>query len=108
MNLAEKEFVSLLATSPQSPAPALINIGSGDEVTIRELALLVKEAVGFEGSLVFDSSKPDGTPRKLCDVSKLHALGWKHRTRLEEGIQSSYEWYRNNLETYEKNVRALV
>ena len=94
MNLAEKEFDSLLAPSPQSPAPALINIGSGEEVTIRELALLVKEAVGFEGSLVFDSSKPDGTPRKLCDVSKLHALGWKHRTRLAEGIRNVYQWFK--------------
>jgi GDP-L-fucose synthase len=94
MNLAEKEFDSLLAPSPESPAPALINIGSGEEITIRELALLVKEAVGFDGSLVFDSSKPDGTPRKLCDVSKLHALGWKHRTRLEEGIRNVYQWFK--------------
>jgi len=93
MNLAEKEFDSLLAPSPQSPAPALINIGSGEEVTIRELALLVKDAVGFEGSLVFDAAKPDGTPRKLCDVSKLHDLGWRHRTGLREGIQATFTWY---------------
>jgi GDP-L-fucose synthase len=91
MNLPEDTHSSLLTFHS---SPALINIGSGEEVTIRELALLVKEAVGFEGSLVFDSSKPDGTPRKLCDVSKLHALGWKHRTRLEEGIRNVYQWFK--------------
>jgi len=91
MNLPEDTF-SLLLTLHSSPA--LINIGSGEEVTIRELAILVKEAVGFEGELVFDSSKPDGTPRKLCDVSKLHALGWKHRTRLAEGIRNVYQWFK--------------
>lgn len=96
MNLAEKEFGSLLAHSPQSPAPALINIGSGEEVTIKDLALLVKEVVGFEGELVFDTSKPDGTPRKLCDVSKLHGLGWRHRKNLKEGIAAVYQWFREN------------
>jgi GDP-L-fucose synthase len=96
MNLSEKEFDSLLAPGPPAPAPALINIGSGEEVTIKELALLVKEVVGFEGELVFDTSKPDGTPRKLCDVSKLHEFGWHHRTRLEDGIRASYAWYLQN------------
>ncbi|MRR06369.1 MAG: GDP-L-fucose synthase [Deltaproteobacteria bacterium] len=105
MNLPEDTFSSLLT---RHSSPALINIGSGEEVTIRELALLVKEVVGFEGELIFDSSKPDGTPRKLCDVSKLHALGWRHRTRLEEGIRSTYEWYRENLEMSDKNEKALV
>ncbi|MHC1697478.1 MAG: GDP-L-fucose synthase family protein [Geobacteraceae bacterium] len=96
MTLAEREFDSLLTSSPHSPAPALINIGSGEEVTIRELALLVKEVTGFQGGLVFDSTKPDGTPRKLCDVSKLHGLGWRHKTRLEEGVRSTYTWYLRN------------
>jgi len=91
MNLPEDTFSSLLTLHS---SPALINIGSGEEVTIRELALLVKEAVGFEGELIFDSTKPDGTPRKLCDVSKLHALGWKHGTRLEEGIRNVYQWFK--------------
>jgi GDP-L-fucose synthase len=93
MNLPEDRYSSLLTLHS---SPALINIGSGEEVTIRELALLVKEAVGFEGSLVFDTAKPDGTPRKLCDVSKLHGLGWKHRTSLREGIQATFTWYLSN------------
>lgn len=93
MNLPDEVYSSLLTIHS---SPALINIGSGEEVTIRELALLVKEVVGFEGELVFDTSKPDGTPRKLCDVSKLHELGWHHRTRLEDGIRASYAWYLQN------------
>jgi GDP-L-fucose synthase len=93
MNLPENTYQALLA---DSSSPALINIGSGDEVTIRELALLVKEAVAFEGSLVFDTSKPDGTPRKLCDVSKLQALGWHHQKRLKEGIGHVYRWFKEN------------
>ncbi|RQW83384.1 MAG: GDP-L-fucose synthase [Geobacter sp.] len=108
MTLAEKKFDALLATSPHSPAPALINIGSGEEVTIRELALLVKEVVGYEGELLFDTTKPDGTPRKLCDVSKLHALGWKHRTGLKDGIRSAYEWYRQNLKAAAKIEKVLA
>ncbi|MCC9137349.1 GDP-L-fucose synthase family protein [Pontibacter silvestris] len=68
----------------------LINIGTGEDVTIKELALLVKEVVGFDGELVFDTSKPDGTPRKLMDVSKLHALGYKHTTELKEGVSLAY------------------
>ena len=96
MNLSEQEFVTLLAPSPPSPAPALINIGSGEELTIRQLALLVKEVVGFEGELLFDPSKPDGTPRKLCDISKLHGLGWRHKKSLSEGIREVYGWYLEN------------
>ncbi len=67
-----------------------INIGTGEDLSIKELAVLVSKAVGFEGQLVFDTSKPDGTPRKLMDVTKLHKLGWKHHTTLEEGIKSAY------------------
>ncbi len=66
--------------------PNLINIGTGEDLSIKELALLIKEVIGFEGELVFDSSKPDGTPRKLMDVSKLHCLGWKHQIELKQGI----------------------
>ncbi len=69
----------------------LINIGTGEDVTIKELALLIKKITGFEGELEFDSSKPDGTPRKLMDVSKLHSFGWKHRVELEEGIKLAYK-----------------
>lgn len=69
----------------------LINIGTGEDLTIKDLALLVKKVTGFEGELTFDSTKPDGTPRKLMDVSKLHQLGWKHRVELEEGIRLAYQ-----------------
>lgn len=70
--------------------PHLINIGTGEDLTIKDLALLVKKVTGFEGALTFDSTKPDGTPRKLMDVSKLHNLGWKHQVELEDGIQLAY------------------
>ncbi|SEO46399.1 GDP-L-fucose synthase [Mucilaginibacter sp. OK283] len=68
----------------------LVNVGTGEDLTIAELAGLVKKIIGFEGELKFDTSKPDGTPRKLMDVNKLHSLGWKHHTSLEEGILSAY------------------
>jgi len=71
--------------------PHLINIGTGEDLTIKDLALLVKKVTGFEGDLTFDSTKPDGTPRKLMDVSKLHNLGWKHQIELEEGINLAYQ-----------------
>ena len=70
--------------------PNLINIGTGEDLSIKELALLIKEIVGFEGDLKFDTSKPDGTPRKLMDVSKLHSKGWKHKVPLQEGIKLAY------------------
>jgi GDP-L-fucose synthase len=70
--------------------PNLINIGTGVDLTIKDLALLIKKVVGYEGELNFDSTKPDGTPRKLMDVSKLHGLGWKHQIDLEEGIKLAY------------------
>ncbi len=73
--------------------PTLINIGTGEDLTIKELALAVKETIGFEGELVFDTTKPDGTPRKLMDVSKLHNLGWKHQIELREGLKLAYQDY---------------
>ncbi len=69
----------------------LINIGTGEDLTIKDLALMIKEIIGFEGDLVFDSSKPDGTPRKLMDVSKLHSKGWKHKVNLKDGIKMAYQ-----------------
>jgi GDP-L-fucose synthase len=69
----------------------LVNIGTGEDVTIRELAETVMDVVGFRGRIVFDASKPDGTPRKLLDVGRLHALGWKHRVALREGIALAYQ-----------------
>ena len=71
--------------------PNLINIGTGEDLTIKDLALLIKKVIGYEGNLVFDSTKPDGTPRKLMDVSKLHAQGWKHEIELEEGLKLAYQ-----------------
>lgn len=74
----------------------LINIGTGEDLTIKDLALLIKKVVGFEGALTFDSSKPDGTPRKLMDVTKLHNLGWKHQVQLEQGIALAYQDFLKN------------
>lgn len=71
----------------------IINVGVGEDVSIRELAEIVQEAVGYEGGIVHDTSKPDGAPRKLLDVSRLHALGWQAETSLEEGIERTYEWF---------------
>lgn len=71
--------------------PHLINVGTGEDLTIKDLALMIKDIIGFEGELVFDSSKPDGTPRKLMDVSKLHSKGWKHKVDLKEGIALAYQ-----------------
>lgn len=73
-----------------------VNIGTGEEVSIRELAETIKEAVGFEGKLVFNTDMPDGTPRKLTTVDKLHGLGWKHKVSLNEGIRLSYNWFLEN------------
>jgi GDP-L-fucose synthase len=78
-------------------SPEVINIGYGEDVTIRELAELICEVVGFEGEMAFDTSKPDGTPRKLLDVSRLKSLGWRPRIPLREGIAQTYEWYRHGL-----------
>jgi GDP-L-fucose synthase len=71
----------------------IINLGVGDDISIKELAELVKSQVEFLGDLVFDSSKPDGTPRKLMDVSLLNSFGWKAKTSLEQGIAQTYQWY---------------
>ncbi|HEC69337.1 MAG TPA: GDP-L-fucose synthase [Candidatus Omnitrophica bacterium] len=71
-----------------------INIGSGKDISIKELAKLVKEAVGFKGEIIWDKSKPDGTPRKLLDVSKMKTLGWFPKVRLEEGLRKTIQWYR--------------
>lgn len=93
MNLDEEHFRTLLIED----APPLINIGTGEDVTIRELAEIVARVLGFQGSLVFDTSKPDGTLRKLMDVTRLHALGWKHVTSLEQGIERTWNAVRAQL-----------
>ena len=74
-----------------------INVGTGKELTIRELSELVVKAVGFEGTVEFDASKPDGTMRKLIDVSKLHSLGWHHKVEIDEGVRKLFEWYQDSL-----------
>jgi GDP-L-fucose synthase len=79
-----------------------INIGTGVEISIREVAERIRQTVGFEGKLRFDASKPDGTPRKLTDVSKLHALGWHHRIEINEGIDRLYNWYLNSIKGNER------
>ena len=74
-----------------------INVGTGKELTIRELSQLVVKAVGFEGEVAFDASKPDGTMRKLIDVSKLHSLGWTHKVEIEDGVAKLFQWYKESL-----------
>jgi GDP-L-fucose synthase len=78
----------------------LINVGTGQDLTISELAFLAKITTGFNGNLVFDTTKPDGTPRKLLDVSKLHSMGWNHTTSLKEGLKIAYADYLNNRSLY--------
>jgi GDP-L-fucose synthase len=73
-----------------------LNIGTGEDISIKDLAILVKKIVGFEGELFFNTSKPDGTPRKLMNVEKLHALGWQHSIELEDGIRSAYQDFKDN------------
>lgn len=79
--------------------PEIVNIGTGEDVTIRELAERIARTVGYDGKLVFDISKPDGTPRKLLDLARLHALGWRHSISLDQGIRSTYEWFLKNIES---------
>lgn len=93
MRAANEPYDGLL-TYPD--APALINVGSGQEISIAGLARLVQQVVGYQGEIVFDTAKPDGTPRKLADSSRLHALGWKHRIELEDGVRDAYRWFVEN------------
>jgi GDP-L-fucose synthase len=88
---------ALLSTFLAGDHPPLINIGTGEDVTIRELAEIVCRELGYDGRLVFDTTKPDGTPRKLLDVSRIHALGWKATTTLPEGIRKTYAAVRDKL-----------
>lgn len=73
-----------------------INVGTGEDCSISELAQVIKTIVGYEGNIVYDTTKPDGTPRKLLDVSRLHSMGWKHKTYLNQGIETVYKWYLQN------------
>ena len=80
----------------------IVNVGTGEDVTIAELARIVKDVTGFVGDIVFDTSKPDGTPRKLLDVTRIHELGWKHKIGLKDGLDKAYHWFEAN----QQNFRA--
>lgn len=82
----------------------LYNIGTGKDLTIKGLAAAVQKIVGHTGDILWDDTKPDGTPRKLMDVSKMHSIGWKHQTELEEGIQKTYSWFLENIENFKQKV----
>ena len=77
-------------------SPEIVNVGTGEDLTIRELAENIKEVVGYQGEIVLDSTKPDGSPRKLLDVSRLHSLGWHHSISFADGIRSTYKWFLDN------------
>jgi len=79
-----------------------VNVGTGIEITIKDLTELVAKTVGFEGEILWDSSKPDGTPRKVTNMSKLHSLGWEHKTSLEDGLKETYKWFVENKESIRK------
>jgi GDP-L-fucose synthase len=87
---------ALLLLMERYEEPETINVGSGDEVTIRELAEVTRDVVGYEGAIEFDPSRPDGTPRKALDSSRIHALGWHARHSLREGLRTTYEWVLSN------------
>ncbi|WP_312067467.1 GDP-L-fucose synthase [Empedobacter sp.] len=80
----------------------LYNVGTGSDLTIKELAETIQKIVGHEGLIEWDASKPDGTPRKLMDISKMHALGWKHKIGLSEGIQQTYQWFLENQDNFKE------
>ncbi len=94
MNLNDARFSALLTDD----TPPLVNIGTGEDVTIRELAEAITCVLNFDGSLVFDNTKPDGTPQKLLDVSRLHSLGWHHSTALEDGLRRTWQAVCNQLD----------
>ena len=91
MQLPDDKFDRLTGTDPASPQAPLVNIGGGIDYTIRELAERVRETVGFRGAIQWDSSKPDGTPRKLLDVERIKGLGWMARISLETGLAAAYK-----------------
>jgi len=80
----------------------LYNVGTGEDLTIKELAETIQKITGHEGEIIWDSSKPDGTPRKLMDITKMHELGWKHELDLEEGVKRTYEWFLDNIDSVKK------
>lgn len=100
MNLPPKKFASLLGSDEAKTGyfePPLVNVGVGEDITIRDLAVIISEIVGFKGELVFDTSKPDGTPRKLMDTTRLNNMGWRALTPLAEGLAIAYAEFVNTL-----------
>ena len=96
MMLTDDDFVDICAANPPNSGDgpvSFINIGTGEDLTIGQLADMVSQVVGFDGPVIWDESKPDGTPQKLLDVSRLKRTGWKPAIDLENGIKSVYEWY---------------
>lgn len=93
MELPEKQLAGELLSYPKSN---FVNLGTGEDVSIRELAEMLKEITGYRGDIVFDTSKPDGTPRKLQDVTRINSLGWHAKTALRDGIENTYQWYIDN------------
>jgi len=91
MELPDARFDKLVASDPASPQPPLINMGWGEDYTIKELADRVRAVVGFRGDITWDSSKPDGTPRKLLDISRMKAMGWSPRIPLDDGLRGAYQ-----------------
>lgn len=90
MNAPFAQYQQMTVTQPH------LNIGTGEEVTIQELAQLICEVVGYQGKLIFNAQKPDGTPRKVLDISRLHQLGWQHQISLKKGLAQTYSWYLNH------------
>jgi len=89
--------IFLMENYDYSKIGEFINVGTGKDIKINELAMVIKGIVGFDGEIRHDTSRPDGTPRKLLDVSRINSLGWRARIGLQEGIENTYEWYLNNL-----------
>ena len=97
-DMAEAVVFALENTLPDY----LYNVGTGEDLTIKELAETIQKITGHQGKIVWDSTKPDGTPRKLMDISKMHELGWKHKVNLEEGIQRTYDWFLENVNAFKE------
>ena len=92
-NVDFKDVISENSSSIREIRNTHINVGTGKEITIKELAFLIKSKIGFNGEIIFNTSKPDGTMRKLTDPSKIHSLGWHHKIEIDEGIEKLYKWY---------------
>ena len=91
--MENRDFKDTYSKDKQEIRNTHINIGTGEDISIKDLALVIQKQIGFKGSFTFNTNKPDGTLKKLTDVSKLNALGWQHKIELEEGVKTIYDWY---------------